>query len=219
MKRYDQDSIAVRAATHIAEVSLFNLKDYKKALKYYKFIVLYSQNSDERYQAQKKIAQIVFENQSDYKRSIIEYSRLVEITKKNKEKFFFRKQIAEAYYFLNQFFQSESEIELLMAEKPNDQEKYDLQLLKGNIKLATKKVDEAIEIYSYLLNRYPEKSNKDNIALQLAVCYEEKKDFARAIEVLDEMKDGYQIPQFIDQRIFNLRKRQSHLPGAQGLKK
>ena len=88
--------------------------------------------------------------------------------------------------------------------------------MKGNIFLATKKLDDAIKIFENLVNEYPEQARKDNVSLHLAACYEEKKDFSRAIEVLDEMKSEAGAPGFLDERIEKLKKRESYLPGAKG---
>lgn len=219
VKRQNSQPIALKAAFHVAEISLFHLKDFQKALKYNKYIVLHSSSEEERFRAQKKVSKIVFENLSDYQRAILEYSRLIEITPDEKARLKFRKQMAKSYYFLNQFYQAETEVDSLIALKPERSFLYDLLLLKGNIKLATKKIDEAIEIYSDLLDRFPQRAAKDNVVLHLAVCYEEKKDFTRAIEVLDELRGESETPTFFDQRILNLRERQRHLPGARGLRK
>jgi hypothetical protein len=51
------------------------------------------------------------------------------------------------------------------------------------------------------------------------VIYEELKEFSKAIDVLEGMREGYAHPDFLDLRIRRLRERMGNQPGAQGLKR
>jgi tetratricopeptide (TPR) repeat protein len=96
---------------------------------------------------------------------------------------------------------------------------FEAQLLKANIFLTSRKLDEAIAALKKLMEDYPERSKTETIGLILAVTYEEQKNFTKAIETLQSIKDIYPRKAFIEQRIKTLRERQSYLPGARGLRK
>ena len=54
------------------------------------------------------------------------------------------------------------------------------------------------------------------MALNLAVCFEEQNNFEAAIEVLQEMKEDYPQPEFVELKIQRLKTRRKNLPGAKG---
>ncbi|MGZ3745816.1 MAG: tetratricopeptide repeat protein, partial [Pseudobdellovibrionaceae bacterium] len=58
MKRAPESDYAVKAARDGARIASLEIKDYKRALEYYKFLVLHSKDSDERVNAQKQLASI-----------------------------------------------------------------------------------------------------------------------------------------------------------------
>lgn len=219
IKRFRDYPSALQAARNASHVAVFNLKNYDRALNHYRFLVLHSGDENERFDAQLEIATIYFEHLTDYDQAIIEYSRLLQVARNDADRISFRKHIARSYFFLKNFYQAETELNQLTQMKLDEEDTYELLFLKGNIKMATKKVNEAIEIFDGLLEDYPERAKKDNVALHLAICYEEKENFARAIEVLDDLRPEYNEPDFIEDKIRRLQKRQMVQPGAKGLRK
>lgn len=219
VKRYVKSEIALKAAAAAGRIAYYELEDYTRALDFYKHIVLYSQDGSARKDAQIKIAEINFEHLQNYPQAIIEYHRLLELSHEKKEELLYRVAIAKSYFYLNNFFQALVEANAILARDYAPGEIFDVLELKANILLQAKRLDEAVELLKSLLATYPKEAKDRQIGLVLAVCYEEKKDFLKAIETLQSIKATYPNKDFIDARIKDLRERQSFLPGARGLRK
>lgn len=217
--RYQKTPLAIQAAKEAARLCHYQLKKPVEAIEFYKHVVLYSNQPDERIEAQKKTADLLFSETNDYKQAIIEYSRLLELPHSTAEDFSYRILIARSYFYLSNFYQAQIEVDSILARNYDKDLMFDALLLKANIFLTTKNHDEAIASLKQLMVKYPERSKAETIGLILAVTYEEKKDFPKAIETLESIKDTYPKKAFIESRIKTLRERQSYLPGAKGWKK
>lgn len=217
--RYVRSDLAIRAAKEAARIAHYEQKNFPEAVSFYKHIVLYSTNPAERLEAQKKIADLQFNQILDYKQAVVEYSRLLELPHSNQEDFEYRLAIARSYFYLSNFFQSQVEVDGILARKYKKEWLFEALLLKANIFLTMKNLDEAVLVLRRLIDEYPERSKAETIGLILAVCYEEQKNFAKAIETLQSIKDFYPRKAFIEKRIKALKERQAYLPGARGLHK
>ena len=211
--------LALKSAKEAANLLHYQLKRPKEAVEYYKHIILHSQDSKERIAAQKALADLHFTETLDYTQAIAEYSRLIELPHTQKEDLDYRLAIARSYFYQNNFFQSQVEIDTIINRSSDKNMLFDALLLKANLLLSQKKHEEAIAVLNQLINEYPEKSKTEAVGLILAVCYEEQKNYAKAIETLNSIRDSYPRRAFLDQKIKTLRERQTLLPGARGLKK
>lgn len=212
-------SLGLRSAKAAADLLHYQLKRPREAADFYKHVILHSQDQKERITAQKNLADLHFTETLDYTQAIAEYSRLLELPHSENEDLDYRIAIARSYFYLNNFFQSQVEIDAIVSRSTDKNRLFDALLLKANILLAAKKHDEAIEVLKSLIATYPEKSKTESVGLILAVCYEEQKNYAKAIETLNSIRDTYPRRAFLDQKIKTLKERQTLLPGARGLKK
>jgi tetratricopeptide (TPR) repeat protein len=210
---------ALSAAREGSQTAFVEKKDYHRALFFFKYIILYSEDESERREAQKTLAEIYFERLNNYEQAIIEYNRLLELPHENAEKFQYRMNVARSNFFLSKFSQAESEIDLVLKSEPKDKNYFEAKLLLANIFQAQKKLDSAIEIYKELMDKYPDFSRDEHLGLALALCFEEKNDFKQARATLNEIRSTYPRPEFIDSKIKHLEERESLQPGAQGFKK
>ncbi|MEQ1876329.1 MAG: tetratricopeptide repeat protein [Bdellovibrionia bacterium] len=210
---------ALVAAREGARVAFLDVKDYRKALFFYKYLVLYSDDEQERRDSQKHIAEIYFERLTDYDQSVVEYNRLLALPHGKKENADYRMSIAKAYFYLNRFSQADAELDLVIRNDPVGPVLFDANLLRANISLSTRKIDSAIEIFKALMEKFPQQAKDEHVGLSLAVCYEEKNDFKAARQVLNGIRDLYPRPDFIDLKIQRLQERESQQPGAAGLRK
>ena len=210
---------ALKAAKEAARITHYETKNYKAAVGYYKDLVLYSPLQKERVEAQKQIANLQFAQILDYTQSITEYSRLLELPHSIAEDLEYRTAIAKSYFYQNNFFQAQAEIDSIIKRNYQKALVFDPLLLKANIYLATKQIDEAISVLRKLIVDYPERSKTESVALILALCFEEQKNYGKAIETLESIRNTYPRKDFIEKRIKVLRERQAYLPGAKGLKK
>lgn len=217
--RYVKTPLALKSAQEAARISHYELKKFPEAIRFYKHVILYAPTEIQRIDAQKKIADLYFSQTLDYTQAIAEYSRLLELPHSAKDDGVFRFAIARSYFYQNNFFQSQVEIDRILAGKPDKDLAFDSLLLKANIFLTTKKLDDAIAALKEVIAKYPERAKAETIGLVLAICYEEKKDFPKAVETLESIKNDYPRKSFIENKIKALKERQSLLPGARGLKK
>ncbi len=219
IKRNNTKSLTLEAAREAARISFFEIKDFNKAIDYHHFIVLNSTDEKERLESQKQIAAIYFNNLQNYQRAIIEYSKLQQMPHTDLEEAQYKMNIARAQYYQNNFFQAESEIDSLLKLKGDDATRFSALMLKGNILVARKDFVKAADIFKQLIQSYPEKAIQENVALILAVCYEENLDFKNAIAILEEHRTKYNPPEYIELRIKRLQERMKNAPGAKGFRK
>ncbi|RYZ88880.1 MAG: tetratricopeptide repeat protein, partial [Proteobacteria bacterium] len=124
-----------------------------------------------------------------------------------------------ANYYLNNFFQAQSELDDVLKMNVDTNDLFAAQVLKSNIYIAQKEYVKAIEILKKMIADQPEKSAQENIYQTLAVCYEESGNFLEAVKMLEIAKVRSEQPDYIELRIKRLRDRQKNQPGARGLRK
>ncbi len=219
MAKDAKSEAALVAAQKIAEISDLHTHDYQKALEMYKFIIVNSTIDYERVEAQKKIASIYFNQLADYKQSIIEYSRLLELPHSAKDSITYRMNLARAYYYQANIFQALVEIDTILKDSHDEAMSFDGMLLKANIFLGAKRINEAVSVTKEIISKYPAKSKAETVPLMLSICYEEQNNFTQAIATLEQLRPDYPNKAFIDKRIRALKERSSLQPGANGLKK
>jgi tetratricopeptide (TPR) repeat protein len=219
VNRYIKTPLAIQSAKQAARISHYQTKDAQEAIFFYRHIVLYSQDAGERFEAHKNIAELRFTKLLDYKQAIADYSQLLNLPHSSTDEFNFRMAIARCHFYLSDFFQAVTETNEIIEKKFDTELLFEAYLLKANALLSDKKPDEAILILNSLLEKYPARAKAENIGLVLAITYEEQKNFNKAIETLESLKNSYPRKGFIESRIKILRERQSYLPGARGWKK
>lgn len=219
LKRAPESDYALKAAREGARIAVLELKDYKRAVTYHKFLVLHANDPHERVSSQKQLASIYFDQLQNYDQAILELNKLVTESETDVEIARYKLDIARANYYQNNFFQSQSELDDLLKRNVDDNERFAALVLKSNIYMAQKKYTDAIEIFKKLIPAYPEKSLLENIYQTIAVCYEESGNFTEAIKMLEIAKDKNSQPEYTELRIKRLKERQKNQPGARGLRK
>jgi tetratricopeptide (TPR) repeat protein len=213
------DDRALQAARKGARVAHFEAKAYQQAVNFYKFIILKSDDVIERQNAQKNIAQIYFDDLQDFDQSVTEFERILKFDNSPDEAFRYRLNLAKAYFRLNNAEQALNELDVLLSQKLDSDKIFDILALKANVMVGNHKLPEAAQLWEKIIKDFPEQSKKEKIGLNLVVCYEELKQFDKAIEVLENMRPQYPNPDFLDLRISRLKERQYNQPGAQGWKR
>lgn len=217
--RSGKSPAGIKAAREAARISHYELKKYREAVELYQWVILNSDVQSERIEAQKMIADIHFNNLIDYQAAIADYNHLIEMKPTEADEINYRGAIARSYFYLHNFYQAQVEIDRVIEKTKDKQILFESLLLKANIYLTTKDLDNASSVLRRLMVENPEKARAENIGLILSVTFEEARNFNRAIEVLEEMKETYPRRAFIEAKIKALRERQSFQPGARGLKK
>jgi tetratricopeptide (TPR) repeat protein len=219
LKRAPDSDYALKAARDGARVSSLEVKDYKKAIEYYRFLVLNSKDIKERVSAQKQVAGLYFDQLQNYDKAILEYNKLIQDSESDADKAHYKLDVARANYYQSNFFQAQSEIEQLLKLKVEDEEKFSASVLQSNIYIAQKEYPKAIDLLKKVIATYPERSRQENVSQTLAVCYEETGNFLEAIKTLEIVKEYHPQPDYVDLRIKRLKERHKNQPGAKGLRK
>ena len=168
----------------------------------------------------RQLADLFFEKYKDYHAALVEYHSLLGLKLNDSEKSEIRLKIARCYFFLNKFYQTKVELEdLLKVKKLSGEEAFTAKMLLGQVHLSLKDLESATETFLQSLNLAKTKENRLKVLLNLAVCYEENANLQKAIETLVEIRSLHEIPETIDSRIAELKRRMDVMPGAKGLKR
>lgn len=219
IKRDPTSQLSVEAAKDGAKIALYEIKDYQKAIYFLKMIVQNSKLFDDVKQAEINITQINFDNLQNYNEAIKGFNKILEANKSDSNLYKLRLNLARAYYYKNDFLQSEKELQYLLSLKIDDELTFQAMSLLANIYLAQKYFPRASEKLEEIIKKFPEQALKENTYLNLSVCFEEIYDYKRAIATLEKIKDIYQPKEYITLRIKRLLERQKNAPGARGLGK
>ena len=217
--RKPQSVHALAAAKEGARVALLELNDFNEAASFLQSIVVNSSDIQERVAAQKQLATIYFEQAVNYGKAVEEINKLLSTQLDEADRIKFKIKLAKAYFFTNNFVQADSEItEFFKSEKQLDEDaRFQMLLLRGNVYLAQKDQERTIQTYKDLFHDFPERAVKENAAMTLVIAYEEMKDYKGAIAVLEQMRKYHSTPEYIDMRIKKLTLDQRNLPGAKGM--
>lgn len=219
LKRDQEGDWGLRAAREGARISVFELKDYKKAGEYLRHLVLHSSDPIELEQAQRQLADVYFENLNDYAKAYAEFSKLLTMKLSSIERAKIQIKMARASFYLGDFRQAESEVETVLANPLESVTRFQALTLKGNILVAQKQYAKAAEIYQLALKDFPDLAREEHVHLQLAVCFEEDQRYRDAIATLEAIRTTYQPPEYIELRIKRLQEKIRNQPGAKGFRK
>lgn len=217
--RSPESEMGLQATREAARIAFFETKDFNKAAELYRNLVYNSPDPDERLKAQKQVTSVYLEHLNDYAKAIIELNKLLPLLQDPGEKVQAKMNLARAYYYQNNFFQAEMEVDEFLRISKNEDQIFQMTLLKANIALARKDLNRAAEIMKEMIRRNPQKASKENVGVTLAVAYEEMKDYKSAIAILQEIRDKDPTPDLIDIRIKRLQERLKNQPGARGYHK
>ncbi len=216
LKRDSDSELALEAAKEAAKILFLEIKDYKKAIDFYKYIILVSKSTSDRMLAQRQIVSIFFDHLSDYKAAVLEINKYLMMTEDPREIVEYKIKLARAYYYQNNFAQAQNETEEFLNKNPTSDQKFEMLNLKANIYLAQKDYQSGISILTSIIKDYPERATKDNLGLTLSVAYEEMRDFKAAIETLQKLRETHPMPEYVDIRIKRLQDRLKNQPGLNG---
>lgn len=209
----------MKAAREAGRLSLVELKNFPKAVQFFRQVVLDSGDPSERLGAQKQLATLYSEQMGENEKAITEINRLLPLLSDKKDLETFRMFLIRAYHYQNNFSQALLESDILLKLEPSPEIQFDVIVLRGNIFLAQKNLPSAVTEFRKALKVDIERSIKENVPITLAVALEEMHDYDAAIRVLEENTPKYKDPDYIRIRIQRLIERKKVQPGARGLRK
>lgn len=220
MKRHPESAEAIQGATQLFQIYMSrNPPNFSESIHVLRFVIHRSEKEEEVLKTQKLLAQIYTEHQSDYKNGAIEWSRYIELEKDKIKKQEARLVLARTHFFSQDYFQALSETSILLESKPDGNIRFQAIFLRGRVYFSQKKLDQAIEDFETLLKTFPKESLNENVAMTLAVAYEEQGNLSKAIRVWRKIRKDRKELEFIDGHIQKLERRRRALPRVNKLKR
>lgn len=207
---------SIYPAQKIFQLSSLHLIDTDLIEKSLKHIIIRSDDQNIRMDAQFKLANHYFDQINDYESAISNFNKFLALSNKHAEKNIARLKIAKSYFYLNNFYQSQVEIDDILKSEPEEDLKFDAKLLLASVLQSEKKYPKAVQQYEELLKEFPVRSEKDQIYMNLSLALEDNKDFGRAIDILKKYKQKHKKPAYIEEKIKKIQFLMSQQPGARG---
>jgi tetratricopeptide (TPR) repeat protein len=208
--RYAPESTSgLEAARLGGGVCLYELKNYEKAIFFFRHIVRHGQKLQETRWAQQKLAEIYYEKLTDYAQAVVEYERLRQADLSTDEMAEYSLKLGRSYFYLANFEQAISEATEFISKNPNSKAKFQIMLLEADSYLALKNPEKAIEIYSQMETEFPDHQDLYQVKLNKALAFEDKKEWDEAVSELEELKPKYPHPDVIDLKIKSILRRKA----------
>jgi tetratricopeptide (TPR) repeat protein len=201
--------LGLEAARLGGGVCLYELKDYPRAIFFFRHLVRHSQKSIEVRWAQQKLAEIYYEKLNDYPQAVVEYQRLLQANPSRDEAAEYQLKLGRAYFYQANFDQAISEAQEFLANNEKSDKKFDFLMLKADSLLAEKKVDDAIAGYTQIEGEFSKTADLSEVKLNKSLAYEEKKDWDQAIQELESIKSTYPHPDVIELKIESIQRRKA----------
>lgn len=217
-KAADQQE-SLEMARYGAQLAHLELRDYQTATVFYRHLANYSPNPEEQLSSLRYLGTIYFDHLKDFELAVSVFEIILRYPLNTEEKAKYRLMLGKSHYNLAQLDQAEAELEAFRELSPSKALVYEGDVFESNILVSKKEHEEAAKILRRLLEEYPERATSDGLELNLVACYEDMKDFDAAIKAMEEMKETYPDPEFLEMRISRLKERKNNLPGARGLRK
>lgn len=200
-----------------ARITRFEIQDYERAIKFYKTIILQSQNEKQRIDAQQAVAEIYLENLQNYSKALQELQTLEPLIKTEKEKQKIKLKIAQAQYLTGNYQAAIEEIEVSL--KISKLEILNFLKLKAQVLVAQKKYRDAIDTYQEILRRDPKYFELENLFIATSVVYEENEDYAEALNYLTKYENKIKDKAYYELRYKRLNERLINKPFYKGKRK
>lgn len=207
----------MRAMFEMARLLRFEIQDYARALVQLKKIVLLAEDPKIRLLSQEAISEIYFDNLQNYEAALKELLVVEPLLQEPEKKEKIKLKIAQAYRLTGH---SEGALEYIeTALKQGAKQKVYFLKLKSQILQSQQKQDQALEVLSEVYKADPQFFEKDNMYLSTALIYEEKQDYKKAIEYLEQNQSKISDKNYLELRIKRLKEKQANKPFNKGMRK
>ena len=207
---------SVEAAQKIYQIAKLHSTDKSLVPKVLNHIILRSDKEFERIEARENLANYYFQSLGDHELAIAQLNRYLVLEKSEEKKNLARLKIAKSYFYLNNFYQANVELEEIISTTKDDALKFDSLNLRANVFQSEEKPAKAIETYEKIISEFPIRAEKEQVFLALSLALEDNKEYKKALETLKLYRDKAKNPEFIDQKIESLNFTISQQPGARG---
>jgi len=184
-----------------------HLKDYPKAINFYKQLIHRRPNTQRLFEAQKRIATIEMDFLGEYEKAVESWTALLSHFGKNPEVDFFQFQLAKAYLKAKKIEQARVEFTKLAKDYP--QSKYrtrsELEFAKSfYVENDYQRAEEEIKTF---LKNYPHEIEATEAKFYLAHVFEENDDLKGAVKIYQDLLHSYPDQNLIRFKLNRIEKR------------
>ena len=216
-KMETNDKKKTKALVEAARISRFEIQDFERALRIYRTIILKSQDSKQRINAQEALAEIYLENLQNYSQALKELLILeqlnIDLDQKEKIKF----KIAQAQFLTGQAPAALENIE--SALRSSSKEAKFLLKLKAEILISMKQLDDALATYEEIRKRDEKFFSDENLYIATSIVFEEKQDYLSALTYLEKYRDQIKDAAYFELRQKRLKEKLANKPLSKGKRK
>lgn len=182
-------NMVLQSAKKLYEISYFKTKNYRKAVDYLQTIIANSESFNESLEALKKKALIEQKNLLQYEAAIASYSRLLShsglaMAEENE----FRLNLVKCLFAINKFEQAKAELKPLLEANRAIEIRMAAKSLEASILQAEGLTDNAVESYLIALDLAVSDKDKQDILINIAMCYEQKEQYQKAVDALNKIQ-------------------------------
>ncbi len=206
-----------KALVEAARIARFEVQDYNRALRLNREIVLKSEDSKQRLNAQEVLAEIYLENLQNYGQALNELMILEQLVPDLLHKEKLRLKIAQAQFLTGN---PKGSLEYIDASiKTANLEKKNFLKLKAQALIATQRFDESLVVYEELRTLDADFFAKENLYVAASIAYEEKQDYAAALAYLEKYHEQIKDKSYLELRTKRLKERLANKPLFKGRRK
>lgn len=206
---------AVPAAEKLVQIYRHHIKNYKKMLFFYDYIIYKAESLQKRKKAQEEKAKFFFE-MAKYPTAVAEYEKLIRLPNTLKEEVRYRKYLAKSYYFVSGTKQAFIELDKLLRKKISKKTQFEVLFLKSHLLIGEKKYRKALDILSALQQLDKDFAKRDSIKMNQILCYEEMGNYKKALGILEQLGKTYKNKEFIKARVEQILRRKRERPQVRG---
>jgi tetratricopeptide (TPR) repeat protein len=211
------DKKKTKALTEAARISRFEIQDFDHALRIYRQIILKSQDPRQRFNAQDSLAEIYLENLQNYSQALKELQILeqLDVGPELKEKT--KLKIAQAQFLSGNSVAALEYIDAATSKNVSDKKPF--LKLKAQALLSLKKYDDALAAYEEIRRLDDRYFASENLYIAASIVFEEKEDYASAINYLEKYQDQIPDKAYYELRIKRLKEKLVNKPLFKGRRK
>ena len=206
-----------RTLSEAARLARFEILDYERSIRLYRLVILKAEDQLQRISAQEAISEIYLENLQDYPKALRELQVLEPLIKNSRKKEKTRLRIAQAFYLTDNNQQAMEEIN--SAQKFIKFHELNFLKLKAQVLVAQKRYQEAIAVYDDLRIKNINFFKEENLFIATSVVYEEREDYAEALNFLTKFEPLIKDKAYLELRIKRLKERMANKPLFKGKRK
>lgn len=191
-KLFDESAdkkIVLASTQKLYEIAYFKTKNYKMAVRYLETLVANSESFADSIEALKKKAVIEHKNLLQYEAAIASYSRLLGHSGLTiAEEHEYRLNLVKCLFAINKFEQAKMELRPLSEKSFPPEVRMAAKNLEASIFQAEGDIEKAVEAYIVAFEMALNDKDKQDILINIAMCYEQREQYDRALAALNKIE-------------------------------